>query len=91
MASIYSEIKGYCIYFYRLFMDVLRCDGYDMRILYGSQLYEVVHGFIANDKGRIAIRIVFAIRGVIVVIAQQGTRLEEVHVIVVEHCIDFFL
>ena len=72
-------------------MDVLRRDRNDVRVLYGCQLDEVVHGFIGDEEGRITVGIVLAIRGVVVVIAQQGTLLDGVHDFVVEHCIDFFL
>lgn len=32
-------------------LDILRCDRNDMRVLYGCQLDEVIHGFVADDEG----------------------------------------
>ena len=58
-------------------LDVLRHDGYDVRVLYGCQLDEVVHGVIADDERRIAVGIVLTGRVVVVVISQQRTRLYE--------------
>ena len=62
-----------------------------MRVFYGSQLDEVVHDVISDNEGRIEVWIVMTIRSVVVIIAQQGTRLDGVHVFVVEYCIDFFM
>ena len=39
-------------------MNVLRCDRNDVRTRYGSQPDEVVHGFISDDEGRVAMWIV---------------------------------
>ena len=72
-------------------LDVLRCDRNDVRVLNGCQLDEVVHDFIADDERRIAVGVVLAIRGVVIVIAQQRAWLGWDHVLVVENCIDLIL
>ena len=49
---------GYDDMIAQLVLDVLRCDRNDVRTRYGSQPDEVVHGFISDDEGRVAMWIV---------------------------------
>ena len=53
-------------------LDAVRSDGNDVRILDGSEVDEVVHGFISDYEWRIPVGIVLAMGGMVKVVAELG-------------------
>lgn len=70
-----------------LVLDVGRRNGDDVGILDGGETDEVVHRLAADGEGRIAVRVVLTLDGMVVVVTQQGLAFGGVALPVIEQSI----